>query len=77
MDYQSGLYKVVFPSNETTASFNITIFEDVIKEESETFLLTIVSVTLPHGVSHSNKQHQATVIIIDTTGEKCFCLQHS
>ena len=72
MDYHSGLYEVVFPSNKTTASFNITIFEDVIKEENETFTLTIVSDILPNGFSHPNKQHQATVIIIDTTGQKCF-----
>ena len=73
MDYHSGLYKVVFPPKETTASFNITIFKDEIKEENETFILTIVSNTLPNGVSRPRNQHRATVIIKDTTGEIHCC----
>ena len=77
MDYHSGLYEVVFASKHTTASFNITVFEDLIKEINETFILTIVSNTLPNGVSHHRNQHTTTVVIIDTTGEKCSYLQRS
>ena len=68
-DYHSGPYEVIFPSKETTASFSIAIFEDDIRDKNETFMLTIDSTTLPTGVSRSNTHHQATIVIIDTTGE--------
>ena len=71
MDYHSGQYEVIFVSNQTSASINISIFEDAIRESDEKFEL-IINKKLPNRVSRDKDQHQATVIIKDTTGERCF-----
>ena len=70
MDYHSGVYDVVLDSEEINAFFNISIFEDEITENDESFALDIISETLPSRVSPSANQYQSTVVIKDTTGKK-------
>ena len=69
MDYHSGVYDVVFNSEQINSSFNISIFADEIKESDEKFVLDIISETLPSRVNHSANQYQSTVVIKDTTGK--------
>ena len=73
LDYASRQYEVTFISNQTSVSINISIFEDVIKENDEKFIL-IINKTLPNRVSRDKDNRQATVIIKDTTGKKCLNL---
>ena len=61
----------MFISNQTSVSLNISIFEDTIRENNETFEL-IINENLPNRVSRDKDQHQATVMIMDSTGGKCF-----
>ena len=47
VDYNSGPYNVKFPSEETSVSFNITINNDTLLEDNETFNLIITEESLP------------------------------
>ena len=67
MDYQSGHYDVIFTAGQTSVSFNISIFEDDIRDYNEMFTL-IINKMLPNGVSKGSLS-KATVTIVDTTGE--------
>ena len=64
MDYTSGPYTVTFPAEQITATFDIAIFNDPIREGNEDFMLSINSSSLPTGVSPGNLDI-ATVTIVD------------
>ena len=64
MDYDSGPYNVIIPAGETSGFFNITINDDDISEDNETFILTISSSAEVFCVD----QCQATVTILDDDG---------
>ena len=68
MDYTSGPYSVTFPAEVTSIPFSISINDDNIFEDNETFILTINS-SLPTGVLPGSP-NQATVIIVEDYGRK-------
>ena len=68
VDYDSGPYTVTFTAGITMASFNVSINDDNILENDEDFILTIMSGTLPDGVTRDG-DGQATVTIVDDDGE--------
>ena len=70
-DYNSGSYEILFTAGQTKVSFNISIFEDEIKDDNEMFTLTIFKTMLPDRVSAGNPS-TSTVIIADTTGQYLF-----
>ena len=67
MDYTSGPYSVTFPAGVTSVLFNISINDDNIVEDNETFMLTINS-SLATGVMVGNPS-QATMTIVDNDGK--------
>ena len=64
MDYTSGPYTVTFLAGQTTATFDISINDDIMFEGNENFMLTISSSLSPTGVTRGTPS-QATVIIMD------------
>ena len=46
-DYQRGPFSVTIPAGEISVPFNISIIDDNIFEENESFTLTIESSSLP------------------------------
>ena len=69
MDYGSGPYTVMFLAGVTSASFNITINDDMISEGNENFTPTIDPSSLPTGGTVVNPG-QATVTIKDCDGNR-------
>ena len=51
VDYNSGPYSVTLPAGVTRASFNITIINDDVLEDGETFNLIITEDSLPENVT--------------------------
>ena len=68
MDYTSGPYTVTFPAGQTNATFNIPINDDDILEGDENFMLTIISSSLPIGITHGTPC-EATVTIMNDDGK--------
>ena len=68
MDYTSGPYTVTFPAGQTTATFNVSITDDMILEGNENFMLTIDPSSLPDGVTRGTPG-EATVNIVDDDGK--------
>ena len=66
-DYHSGPYDITFPMGETRFLLNVTIVNDNILENNETFNLTINPSSLPGNIKVGNPG-QATVIIRDDDG---------
>ena len=60
----SRRYSVTFPPGVTRATFNINITDDDIFEGPETFILSIISSSLPSRVTRGSP-NRATVIIMD------------
>ena len=69
MDYGSGPYTVMFLAGVTSASFNITINDDMISEGNENFTPTIDPSSLPTGGTVVNPG-EATVTIKDCDGNR-------
>ena len=67
IDYDSGPYNVTFSPGDTGASFDILISHDQIKEDIESFTISI-SPHLPPLVTHGDII-QATVVIINKNME--------
>ena len=65
-DYpRSGYIQVVFPpAKERTVTIPLITKDDKISEMTETFRLSIIDISLPHGVSVGN-MHSAEVEILD------------
>ena len=68
MDYNSGPYTVTIPAGSTTATFNIPITNDMIREGNENFTLTINGTALPDRVTPGDPD-EATVTIVDNDGK--------
>ena len=64
VDYDSGPYAVTFPALVTSVPFKVSLNDDDILEENETFILTINQSSLPSGVTVSNPSI-TTVSIVD------------
>ena len=72
MDYDSGPYTVIIPAGDTTATFNISINDDMIFERDENFMLTINGTSLPDVVAPGNPD-EATVTIVDDDRKYIAC----
>ena len=69
-DYNSGPYNITIPAGETVVPFNVTIINDNINEENETFNLSIAATqNLPEGV-HLGENLSVTILIEDNDGMK-------
>ena len=66
-DYNAGPYAVTIPAGQNDVTFSVTITDDNIREESETFNLIIYEASLPSGIS-SNDINAVTVTIMDRDG---------
>ena len=64
-DYSSGPYNVTFTAGTTNSSFTISINDDDIFEDNESFALIIFS--LPNIITAGDPR-QATVTIVDNEG---------
>ena len=69
VDYNAGIYDVMFSTGGVRMMFNVSIFDDNILEFVEEFNLTISSISLST-IIFSGTIQQATVFIIDNDG-KC------
>ena len=54
-----GPYSVTIPAGEMNASFSISIIDDDIPENDETFVIAINSSSLPNGVTIANPAQAA------------------
>ena len=63
-DYNPGPYTVTIVAGENDVTFSVSITDDNIHEESETFNLIIDESSLPSGVTSSDP-NRVTVIIMD------------
>jgi len=68
-DYLYGVYSVTFPANNMMQFVDISICDDNVLEEDETFSLTIVSNSNPDNVTNGSPDN-VTVIILDND-RKC------
>lgn len=64
LDYNSGPYTVTFPAGITSVSFDVSVINDDILENNETFDLIIMSRSLPDKVTRGNLK-MSTITIID------------
>ena len=64
MDYDSGPYTVIFPTGQTTATFDVSINDDDILEGEENFILTVDEGSLPAGVTRGTP-NETLVSIVD------------
>ena len=67
-DYLSGPYFVLVPAGMTEAVFNISLNDNGILEETETFSVVIDSSSLPNNVT-IGELGEAVVTILDNDGE--------
>ena len=63
-DYDIGPYTVTIPAGQNDVTFSVSITDDNIHEESETFNLIIDESSLPSGITSSNS-NTVTVTIMD------------
>ena len=68
-DYDPGPYTVTIPAGENNVTFSVSITDDNILEQSETFNLIIDRSSLPSGVTSSDP-NRVTVTIMD---DDCKC----
>ena len=59
---------VIFPAGQMTATFSVEMINDEIFEDSETFRIMILEVSLPYGVVLGGKR-SAVVTILDNDGK--------
>ena len=71
-DYSSGPYTVTIPAGMTNASFMITIYDDIIFENDESFKFAINKTSLPIEVTAIDSIATVTVNIVDNDGKKIF-----
>ena len=62
---------VIIPAGHASVPFDLTILDDIIIEDTESFELSIIDVSLPHNVSVGYIE-SATVNIIDNECEYCY-----
>ena len=75
-DYSSGPYHIFFPAGMTEAVFNISMNDDDILEEIETFNIIINPSSLPNNVK-IGAVDEAVVTILDNDGEFYQTVRHS
>ena len=63
----------MFPAGETNVSFDVTITNDNVLENNETFNLTIVGESLPNNVT-VGKISQTTVTIVNDGGSRKYAI---
>ena len=63
-DYTAGPYTVTIPAGQNDVTFSVSITDDNIREQSETFNLIIDESLLPSGVTSSDP-NRVTVTIMD------------
>ena len=68
VDYNSGPYNVQFNAGVTRVSFNVSINNDNILEEDETFNLNVNSISLTNRITIGDPS-QTTVTILDNDSE--------
>ena len=68
VDYNPGPYEIKFPAGRTSAGFNISINNDDLLEDNETFNLIINPSSLPSEVSTSNPV-QVTITVLNDEGK--------
>ena len=64
-DYSAGPYNVTMPAGFTETSYDITILDDNVLEENETFYLLINPSTLPRSVTVGDINQAGITIIND------------
>ena len=64
-DYISGPYNVTIPAGDTSASFDISITDDGLVEDDESFRVAITSESLPYLVSRGNPGVAMVTIVSD------------
>ena len=64
MDYTYGPNTVTIPARQTTATFNVSISDNMILESNENFMLTINETSLPTRVTRVTPG-ETTVTIVD------------
>ena len=62
-DYNAGSYAVTIIAEENNVTFSISVSDDNIHEESETFILIIDRSSLPNGVLRSYPYRTAVTIM--------------
>lgn len=68
-DYTAGLYTVKFLPGQTSVTFNVSITDDNVKEDTEVFILTIKGGnSLPVNATRADP-FKATVIVVDDDGK--------
>ena len=72
-DFTAGPYTVTIGAGKNNVTFNISIIDDNIHEQIETFNLTIDGSSLPNGVTSRNN---ATVSIMDNDSTS-FVISHT
>ena len=63
-DYNRGPYNITIPAGQNDITFSVSITDDNIREQSETFNLVIDESSLPSGVTSSDP-NRTTVTIMD------------
>ena len=63
-DYESGPFNVTIPSEYFNMSFNISIINNSVYEDNETFIVTIDPYTLPSRI-HQQPNCNLVVTIVD------------
>ena len=61
-DYEGGPFRVTIPKGESSKTFNISIMNDMLEENDETFTVTLTSIGLPEGISHKNETATITIL---------------
>ena len=69
VDYDLGPYTVTFTAGIIHTSFNFSLIDDDVFENSENFVLTIHPSSLPNNVTVGDPG-QVTVTIVDNDGKK-------
>jgi len=68
VDYTSGQYSAHFTASKTNASFSVSIHNDNLFEDNETFICKINLHSLPRNVTVGNP-YQSTITILKNDGK--------
>ena len=72
IDHNSGPYNVTIPAGETLVLFNVTIIDDNVNEENETFnLIMATTQELPDGI-YFGENLTVMILIEDNDGIRLF-----
>ena len=74
-DYTTGPYSVTISAGMTNTSYNISITNDNLLEESETFYIFLNPTFLPSGVVVGDINQAAVTIINDDGKQRCYYIE--